>query len=825
VIKMKKDITDIIVNDDEDRLVQGYASVEIVDRQNEIVPVDAMEKAMLKYMERGGLILYGHENKPVGKVLQWEVINHPDYKVPAVKIVGVLNKGFKLEDEVWDLVKNKQLKGFSIGGAAVEFSDAEMKGGQKARVLKEIELSEISLVSEPANQGALITEVSIAKEIKEQDNYVNLYKGFINSVVPKSLFMKFLKNYKDRDKIFDEVYGDAFVEKGSVPREVWTPCFQSSKQNPDIPPDLKGSFCGWLFHHLFGGDIGEATTWALNGAKITPEMVEEYLKFHEYHHNELKLPPGVTMRTFLRHTYKNPKNISPEADAFLNQYRRNERDRMLAENRARRAEQRRLREEEEEFDDKYGKKQAYIEYELIPQEWIDKATKYGTLEQAVNLYYLKYGGDNASLPNDEEVIKQDMKKYINKLDINQYYKALDEVNEKIQKAIEIMKPFAGFKNFKACLTKMKKEGYNKEVARKICGKLRHKYEKGGKVSKRVINKIAKEVVTRKDDSMSERFREWLRTQQNRDSEVPIEETDVLEEDEEIKDDIGVEDDIGINEDSDGNTEGVESFNDCVSSLTQNGLDNEHAQSICGHIRFTSEEKGKINKALYLNKKNALLSLLRRKKDVSRKSKGEMNMDARLKRDIRKDEEESERGELKRLEEKIDRMVALLERIVGGEAGAGESEEEYQGEEEEFEEVERGETEKANIAGIPKNTEELPEDAVMSQKVRANRSIPTQADVNDDLAVGGESKYNNISGGIKDGQDNPLGRESTLAGGGTVRTTKSLKKNVTVGKRPEVQTEIEKEFNGGIDMKKGITDILTGRAKAKDVVRQLQGRVR
>lgn len=156
-------MSDIVIKEEDTRLIQGYASVEVLDRQSDMVPIDTMQKAMLKYMERGGLLLYGHENKPIGRVLNWVVKEEPRYGVPAVEIIGVINKGYKLDDEVWELIKDNKLTGFSIGGSATDIGFAKMDDGTEARLLKGIELSEISIVAEPANQGAVITGISMAK--------------------------------------------------------------------------------------------------------------------------------------------------------------------------------------------------------------------------------------------------------------------------------------------------------------------------------------------------------------------------------------------------------------------------------------------------------------------------------------------------------------------------------------------------------------------------------------------------------------------------------------------------------------------------------------
>ena len=159
-------INDIVVEDDVNRLVKGFATVEIVDRQNEIVPIEAFTNAMLTYMKNGGIILYGHENKPVGKVVQWEVMNKDTemVDVPAISIVGIINGDSKLADTVWDKIKKHEITGFSIGGMRLESEFREHPvSKQQVRVLKKLELNEISLVGIPANPQSLIEATSMAK--------------------------------------------------------------------------------------------------------------------------------------------------------------------------------------------------------------------------------------------------------------------------------------------------------------------------------------------------------------------------------------------------------------------------------------------------------------------------------------------------------------------------------------------------------------------------------------------------------------------------------------------------------------------------------------
>lgn len=158
-------VYDINIIDSDERRVGGWASVEILDRQNDIVQVSELKEAMLKLMDRGGNIFYGHKNVPIGKILQWEVKEHSGRSMPGVYLIVKINSGYEIDDLVWKAIKEKKLKGFSIGGKGMPEKGYSEEGGVKreVRYLKKLQLNEISLVDVPANQEALITQVSLAK--------------------------------------------------------------------------------------------------------------------------------------------------------------------------------------------------------------------------------------------------------------------------------------------------------------------------------------------------------------------------------------------------------------------------------------------------------------------------------------------------------------------------------------------------------------------------------------------------------------------------------------------------------------------------------------
>lgn len=170
---MGKELRDLVVKDDQHRLVEGYANVEIVDKQGDIVPTDTLRKAFLSYMSHGGLIMKQHQNQPVGKIIEWSVAKN-DEGVDGIHIIGEIFKDGAVADEMWTDVKAGIVKGFSIAGKSLARESRINKDtGDTVNILKEIDLNEISIVRDPANPDATIDSFSISKSLKEEGDETN----------------------------------------------------------------------------------------------------------------------------------------------------------------------------------------------------------------------------------------------------------------------------------------------------------------------------------------------------------------------------------------------------------------------------------------------------------------------------------------------------------------------------------------------------------------------------------------------------------------------------------------------------------------------------
>jgi len=180
---------------EDDRIVAGWASVEILDSQGDIIPTGEIERAMYTLMDRGGQILYGHANKPIGKILKWEIRKHPEANVDGLWVVAKIYKDYPLDDEVWRLVKEGQLRGFSIGAQGRKekrvLKDKSVNLPDSVNVVRDLNLMEISIVPTPANPLARIEQVNyIAKGVDGGDKKLDLDAILSKYKIEKAVFDK-----------------------------------------------------------------------------------------------------------------------------------------------------------------------------------------------------------------------------------------------------------------------------------------------------------------------------------------------------------------------------------------------------------------------------------------------------------------------------------------------------------------------------------------------------------------------------------------------------------------------------------------------------------
>jgi len=145
--------------DEEKRIVSGFATLDNIDRQGDVLMSEASRKAFENF--RGNVRLM-HQPIPAGKVVSFRENSFYDKETgqtySGIFVDAYISKG---AENIWQMVLDGTLTGFSIGGRILDFENSMDKSDDESpvRVVKEYELMELSLVDSPANQFANIFSI------------------------------------------------------------------------------------------------------------------------------------------------------------------------------------------------------------------------------------------------------------------------------------------------------------------------------------------------------------------------------------------------------------------------------------------------------------------------------------------------------------------------------------------------------------------------------------------------------------------------------------------------------------------------------------------
>jgi hypothetical protein len=142
----------------EARTVSGYATLNNIDSQGDVVTAEASKKA---FDRARGNLREMHEKVAAGKVVKFredEFLNPDDGQLyRGIFVTAYISKG---APNTWEKVLDGTLSGFSIGGEINDASTEFVKeAGKSIRFIKDYDLVELSLVDNPANQLANVFSI------------------------------------------------------------------------------------------------------------------------------------------------------------------------------------------------------------------------------------------------------------------------------------------------------------------------------------------------------------------------------------------------------------------------------------------------------------------------------------------------------------------------------------------------------------------------------------------------------------------------------------------------------------------------------------------
>jgi hypothetical protein len=167
------------------RTVSGYATLDNIDSQNDVVTAEASRKAFAR--ARGNLREM-HDKIAVGRIVDFredeffdsEANNGEGAFYRGIFVTARISEG---AENTWLKVLDGTLSGFSIGGEITDASSDFVKEvGRTVRFIKDYDLVELSLVDNPANQLANIFSIQ-----KSATGSVNV-EGMVAETVIENVF-------------------------------------------------------------------------------------------------------------------------------------------------------------------------------------------------------------------------------------------------------------------------------------------------------------------------------------------------------------------------------------------------------------------------------------------------------------------------------------------------------------------------------------------------------------------------------------------------------------------------------------------------------------
>lgn len=253
----RKDEPIAILKGSNDLIVAGYASVEVVDKQGDVITKGALKDAFQKFMEESKFrnVQLAHSNIQVGEVIPTYTDNEGRLWKSEVDDVGMfvivqLRSDIEKAKEVSAEIRKGALRGFSIGGQAFKrVRKSDPKRGDYQEISK-LELHEITICEKGINPEATfrilkedkvekMTEIEENDMMKQMSDVLSRLDSRLDSM-EKGDKPEFLEEKKDDSK--DEKKKEA-VEEVSV---------EKSEEYADI---ITSDYLNWMEDTLKSGGV------------------------------------------------------------------------------------------------------------------------------------------------------------------------------------------------------------------------------------------------------------------------------------------------------------------------------------------------------------------------------------------------------------------------------------------------------------------------------------------------------------------------------------------------------------------------------------------
>ena len=169
-------------------VIGGYASIEIVDKQNDLITLAALKEAVVKYMEEKKFrnVMSNHSNVQVGEVIEKYRDSNGVLHKTAVDDVGFyvvikMRDDIEKAKEISRGIRKGTLRSFSIGGQAISKKQKNNSEFGQYNEIDKLELHEVTICEKGINPEAKFDILKM--EEKEMSEKLEKALGELNDLV------------------------------------------------------------------------------------------------------------------------------------------------------------------------------------------------------------------------------------------------------------------------------------------------------------------------------------------------------------------------------------------------------------------------------------------------------------------------------------------------------------------------------------------------------------------------------------------------------------------------------------------------------------------
>ena len=214
-----------ILKAQDDLMIGGYASIEIVDKQNDLITLKALNEAVKKYMENPKFrnVMTNHSNVQVGEVVK----SYRD-KTGRLWKTEVDDVGFfvviKLRDDIEKAkeinrgIRKGSLRSFSIGGQALEKVKKTHKELGDYNEISKLELHEVTICEKGINPEARFDILKQDKNTKKEVKNMSKIEKALEELDALMAEVNTLRKEEEDEKM-NMKPEDEMTEKGDYMKE------------------------------------------------------------------------------------------------------------------------------------------------------------------------------------------------------------------------------------------------------------------------------------------------------------------------------------------------------------------------------------------------------------------------------------------------------------------------------------------------------------------------------------------------------------------------------------------------------------------------------